>query len=196
MAIIKKQGFILKVALIFIFTFVSLAGYSLDLKNSTVYSDASAKSRSSSGGFKSSSFKSSSSSSSSWFSSKPKSSSNSSGFKSGGFKSSGGSSSKGYNSGSFKSTKDGSSSGYGSGSFKESKTPKVDSTPKTDTSKNYKKGSSSAYPVPIPIGGYSPFGFRTIGSYYMMKYIVSAIVITIIVIALYLIYRKMRNRRH
>ncbi|MEG0371100.1 MAG: hypothetical protein RR645_02270 [Clostridium sp.] len=181
---IKKQRFFLKIALTFIFTFVVLGGYNIDLKNTTVYETVGAKelltARSkSSGGFKSGGF-----------SSRP-----SSGYKSGGFKSnSTNGSSKGYNSGSFKNSNDASKGGYGSGSFKES-SPKVDTTPKGDTSKNYNKGGSGAYPVPIPVRGFSPFGFNFFGGYFMMKYIMAALVITLIVIAGVVIYRKLRNRR-
>lgn len=190
---IKKHNLLLKISLMFIFLFVTFSGYNLDYKDYKVYKSVSAKEiltakgKSSSGGFKSSGFKSSKPSSS-------KSKSSSSGYSSGGFKSSDtDGSSKGYNSGSFKNSKDSSTGGYSSGSFKSS-TPNADTAPKGDTSKDYKKGGSSAFPVPIPVGGHSSFS-NMLGGYFMMKYIVGAIAIVVIAVVCFAIYKKIRNRR-
>lgn len=191
---IKKQSCLFKVALMAVFLFVTFAGHNIELKDYNVQGVVSAKEvlvakAKSSGGFKSSGFKSSGSGSKS----------SSSGYSSGGFKKSdsSSSSSSGYSSGSFKessgsSGSSSSNSGYGSGSFKEG-TDKGTTSPKGDTSKDTKKGGSSAYPVPIPVGG-SPFGFG-VGRFSVMKFVITAILIVVIALICFSIYKKIRNRK-
>jgi hypothetical protein len=117
--------------------------------------------------------------------------STSSGIRSGSFKSSSsGSSTGGYKSGTFKSSGSTKSSGSGSSNYKSG------DFSKSKSASSYSSSSSSRrtyVPIPIPWGGFHPFGYGGVRVFHPIS---SIFKIIIIIFVIYLILKIINKRRH